>query len=87
MGERKTACVLIHMKVTVMHADMVAELELQGVFSPKFSDINNAFTIERLGGLGVFDFSSLCLLMFNNKKCIGGKDTVQCQGATWKTAE
>lgn len=61
------------MKVMVKHMDTVAELKLQGVFSPKFSDINNACTIKGLGG---FHFSSLCLLMFNKKKCIGGRDAV-----------
>lgn len=75
------------MKVTVNHRETGTELNLQGVFSPKFLDINNVFTSKGLGVSQVFPFSSLCLLMFNNKKCVDGRDTVRHQGATWKTAE
>jgi len=53
--------------------------EVARVFSAKFSDVNNAFTIKGPGGLGAFGFTSRCLLMFNNKKWIGGRDKVQHQ--------
>jgi len=72
-------CVSIHVEITVQPMDTVAELKLQGVFSAKFSDVNNAFTIKGPGGLGAFGFTSRCLLMFNNKKWIGGRDKVQHQ--------
>lgn len=58
-GERKTVCVLIHMEVTVKHMEMVAELNLQRLLSPKFSEINSVFTIQGLGGLRVLFFFPL----------------------------
>lgn len=85
---RKAACVLSDMKATVKHTDRHdGRTQACKKYSLlNFFNINYAFNIKDLDGLGVFGFSSLCLCLTIRKAYVEG---IQCifPRTIWKTAE